>query len=82
MAKRPRRNHSSIFKAKVALAAIKGDKTLIELSEHFDVHTNQITQWKIQLLERASDAFDDSPKKVRILIRQSLNLADINQNFY
>ena len=82
MAKRPRRSHSSIFKAKVALAAIKGDKTLNELSEHFDVHANQITQWKIQLLERASDAFDGSPKKVRNLIRQSPNLTDINQNFY
>ena len=40
MAKRPRRNHSSAFKGKVALAAIKGDKTLAELSEHFDVHVN------------------------------------------
>ena len=58
MAKRPRRNHSSAFKAKVALAAIKGDKTLVELSEHFDVHANQITQWKNQLLERAEDAFE------------------------
>ena len=46
MAKRPRRNHSPAFKAKVALAAIKGDKTLVELSEQFDVHANQITQWK------------------------------------
>ena len=58
MAKRPRRNHSPAFKAKVALAAIKGDKTLVELAEHFDIHANQITQWKTQLLERASDAFD------------------------
>ena len=55
MAKRPRRNHSSAFKAKVALAAIKGDKTIVELSEQFDVHANQITQWKNQLLERASE---------------------------
>ena len=43
MANRPRRNHSPNFKAKVALAAIKGDKTLVELSENFDVHANQIT---------------------------------------
>jgi transposase len=42
MAKRPRRNHSPAFKAKVALTAIKGDKTLVELSEQFDVHANQI----------------------------------------
>ena len=58
MAKRPRRNHSPVFKAKVALAAIKGDKTLVELTEYFDIHANQITQWKTQLLERAADAFD------------------------
>lgn len=43
MARRPRRNHSSAFKAKVAVAAIKGEKTLIELAEDFDVHPNQIT---------------------------------------
>ena len=60
MAKRPRRNHSPLFKAKVALAAIKGDKTLVELTEYFDIHANQITQWKTQLLERAADAFDGS----------------------
>ena len=63
MAKRPRRNHSPNFKAKVALAAIKGDKTLVELSEHFDIHANQITQWKTQLLERAADAFDGAGSK-------------------
>ena len=50
-----RRNHSPQFKAKVALAAIKGDKTLAELSAEFDVHPNQITQWKQQLLENASE---------------------------
>ncbi len=63
MAKRPRRNHSPAFKAKVALAAVKGDKTIVELSEQFDVHANQITQWKNQLLERAEDAFEGSGKK-------------------
>jgi len=49
MAKRPRRNHSSVFKAKVALAALKGDKTIAELAEQFEVHPNQITDWKRQL---------------------------------
>ena len=50
MTKRPRRNHSADFKAKVALAAIRGEKTLIELSQQFDVHPNQIKQWKDQLV--------------------------------
>ena len=44
--KRTRRNHSAAYKAKVALAALKGDKTLAEMSQQFDVHVNQITQWK------------------------------------
>lgn len=55
--KRTRRNHAAAYKAKVALAALKGDKTLVELSQQFDVHVNQITQWKSQLLARASDVF-------------------------
>ena len=58
MPRRPRRNHSPQFKAKVALAAIQGDKTVAELAQQYDVHANQITQWKNQLLSRASDAFD------------------------
>ena len=55
--KRPRRNHGADFKAKVALAALKGDKTLVELAEQFDVHPNQITEWKQLLLVRAVDVF-------------------------
>lgn len=53
MTRRPRRNHSPAFKAKVALAAIRGEQTLVELSQQFDVHANQIKQWKDQLLEGA-----------------------------
>ena len=57
MNRRPRRNHTPVFKAKVALAAIKGDRTLAQLAEHFDVHPNQITTWKAQLEGGASDVF-------------------------
>jgi transposase len=57
MSKRPRRNHAPAFKAKVALAAIKGEKTLAELAQQFDVHPNQIAQWKAQLLEGAAGIF-------------------------
>jgi transposase len=57
MSRRPRRNHTPAFKAKVALAAIKGEKTLGELAQLFDVHPNQITTWKAQLLEGAAGVF-------------------------
>lgn len=57
MSRRPRRNHTAAFKSKVALAAVKGERTLAELAEAFDVHPNQITQWKAQLLEGAADVF-------------------------
>jgi transposase len=57
MTRRPRRNHTPAFKAKVALAAIKGEMTLAQLAEHFDVHANQITAWKALLLEGAADVF-------------------------
>ena len=57
MSRRPRRNHSSAFKAKVALAAVKGDRTLAQLAEQFDVHPNQITTWKAQLEGKAADVF-------------------------
>ena len=55
--KRTRRNHGATFKAQVALAAVKGDKTLAELAEQFSVHPTQITEWKQQLLARAADVF-------------------------
>ena len=58
MAKGMRRKHSGAFKAKVALAAIAGDETLSELAQQFEVHPNQITDWKRQLSERAADVFD------------------------
>jgi transposase len=58
MTRRPRRNHSPQFKAKVAVEAIKGEQTAAELAQRFELHPNQITQWKTQLLERSADVFD------------------------
>lgn len=57
MSRRPRRNHSPAFKAKVAIAAIKGDRTIAQLAEQFDVHPNQVTTWKSQLEGNAGDVF-------------------------
>src|SRR5437870_5646182 len=57
MTRRPRRNHTPAFKAKVALAAIKRDRTIAQLAEQFDVHPNQITSWKAQLEGGAADVF-------------------------
>jgi len=62
MSKRPRRNHSAVFKAKVALEAVKEEQTLVQLSERFQVHPNQITEWKKQLLEKAPEVFEKGKK--------------------
>jgi transposase len=59
MTRRPRRNHSPAFKAKVALAAVKGEKTLAELAAQFDVHANVIKTWRDQLLEGAAGVFGE-----------------------
>jgi len=75
MSKRPRRNHTAPFKAKVALAAVKGEKTLAELAQQFDVHANQITQWKAQLLDGAAGVFgkDKSEAAASIVDLKSLH---------
>jgi len=63
--KNKRRNHSAAFKAKVALEAVKGDKTIAELASQYEVHPTQIIQWKKQLLESLPDVFNNSPQKDR-----------------
>jgi transposase-like protein len=72
--RRPRRNHSAAFKARVALEALKGEKTLAELAAQHDVHANQITTWKNELLARATEIFGngasatpESQEKIREL---------------
>ena len=57
MARRSRRNHSPVFQAKVALAAVRGNRTLVELAEQFNVHPNQIQDWKKQLIAKADYVF-------------------------
>lgn len=66
MSKRARRNHLLVFKAKVAPAALRGEKTLAELAQQFDVHPNEITAWKAQLLDGASGAFGSAPRSEAI----------------
>ncbi len=63
--KNKRRNHSAAFKAKVALEAVKGEKTRAELASQYEVHPTQIIQWKKQLLESLPDLFNNSPQKDR-----------------
>ncbi len=63
--KNKRRNHSAAFKAKVALEAVKGEKTIAELASQYEVHPTQIIQWKKQLLESLPDLFNNSPQKNR-----------------
>jgi transposase-like protein len=62
MSKRPRRNHSPVFKAKVALEALKGNQTIVEIAARYEVHPKQITEWKKQLLEHAEEVFSKDRK--------------------
>ena len=60
MTRRTRRNYSPTFKAQVAIAALKGEETMAELAQHFDVHPNQISDWKTQFQEKSSQAFGNA----------------------
>ena len=62
---RKRRNHLPQFKAKVALAAAKGDKTISELAQKFDIHPNQISTWKNELLDKAASLFTTSSEQTK-----------------
>src|ERR1019366_6336681 len=58
--RKPRRNHSAAFKARVALEAIRGEKTVAEIAAHHEVHSNLVTSWKSQALENMAGIFDGS----------------------
>lgn len=77
--RRTRRNHAPVFKAKVALAAIRGDKTLAELAEQYDIHANQISEWKQQLLESAADVFGGTQQTKTVAPDLSVLHAKIGQ---
>ena len=61
--RRSRRSHSPAFKAKVALAALREDKTMAELCKEFELHPTQINDWKRQLLDGAADIFGSSARE-------------------
>ncbi len=63
--KRPRRNHSASFRAKVALAAARGDRTLAELADHYDVHPNQIQEWRRKLVDNAGQLFERGAERAK-----------------
>ena len=76
MSRRARRNHTPAFKAKVALAAVKGDRTLAQLAEQFDVHPNQITAWKAQLENSAAGVF--GPGSGHVAAQQPIDLKSLH----
>ena len=63
MPRRKRRNHNASFKAKVAVEAIKGNRTIAEIADQFGIHGNQVTTWKKQLLEGSISLFETGKKE-------------------
>jgi transposase len=63
MARRKRRNHKSEFKAKVALEALKGNQTISQIADDFEIHSNQVTTWKTQLRKGIASIFESSEKE-------------------
>jgi len=63
--KRPRRNHSPGFKAKAAMEALRGEKTMIEIAQEYDVHPNQIQEWKKRLITKAEQVFESKSARSR-----------------
>src|SRR5476649_1377669 len=84
--KKPRRNHSASFKARIALEAIRGDKTVAEITAHHEVHPNQVTTWKTQALENMAGIFggtmvaDDGKEQIRQL-REKIGELTMERDF-
>jgi transposase len=84
--KKPRRNHSASFKARIALEAIRGEKTVAEIAAHHEVHPNQVTTWKTQALENMAGIFggtmvaDDGKEQIRQL-REKIGELTMERDF-
>jgi transposase-like protein len=79
MSRRPRRNHSPAFKAKVAIAALGDDKTMADIAHKHDVHPNQVTDWRRQLLERAATVFGAAAEPAQPVVDLNALHAKIGQ---
>lgn len=73
------KNYSSQFKSKVALEALKGDKTIVEIAQKYSVHPNQVGQWRKQLIENSSSAFDKANKKDHEKERQDKKIDQLHK---